>query len=105
MAPSMRPGLTAAVSAAQKRTRPCRCASRSITGPVVGCGIGPRRSAALAVFAVHGRVDLPLGLALAAGNAVGGSVGTRLTIAAGHAWLRRLVVVVVAVFAVRLLWP
>jgi uncharacterized protein len=59
---------------------------------------------ALAVFLWHGQVDWQLGLSLAAGNALGGWLGTRLTISKGHAWIRRLVLVVVVLFAVRLLW-
>ena len=59
---------------------------------------------ALAVFVWHGQVDWRLGLALAAGNSLGGWLGTRLAITKGHAWIRRLVLVVVVLFAVRLLW-
>lgn len=59
---------------------------------------------ALAVFLWHGQVDWRLGLALAAGNALGGWLGTRLTITKGHAWLRRVVLVVVVLFAIRLLF-
>ena len=59
---------------------------------------------ALAVFVWHGQVDWRLGLALAAGNALGGWLGTRLAITKGHAWIRRLVLAVVVVFAMRLLW-
>ena len=59
---------------------------------------------ALAVFIWHGQVDWRLGLALAAGNSLGGWLGTRLAISKGHAWIRRLVLVVVVLFALRLLW-
>jgi uncharacterized membrane protein YfcA len=58
--------------------------------------------AALAVFVWHGQVDWRLGAALAAGNALGGWLGTRLAVAKGHDWIRRLVMVTVVVFAVRL---
>ncbi|RKZ15556.1 sulfite exporter TauE/SafE family protein [bacterium] len=61
--------------------------------------------AALVVFVVNGQVDWPMGLALAAGNAIGGRIGTKLTVETGHVWLRRVVFVVVIIFAVRLLWP
>jgi uncharacterized membrane protein YfcA len=59
---------------------------------------------ALAVFVRAGRVDWPLGLALALGNAAGGWLGTRLAIVKGHDWIRRVVLVVVVLFAARLFW-
>ncbi len=58
---------------------------------------------ALAVFVWHGQVDWRLGLALAAGNSVGGWLGARLAISKGHAWIRRIVLIVVVIFALRLL--
>ncbi|MBU8869270.1 MAG: sulfite exporter TauE/SafE family protein [Gemmatimonadales bacterium] len=61
-------------------------------------------AAALAVFLWHGQVDWKLGLSLAAGNSLGGWVGTRLAISKGHAWIRRIVLAVVVLFALRLLW-
>ena len=48
-------------------------------------------------------MDWGLGLALAAGNAVGGWLGARLAVAKGHDWIRKLVLVVVVLFAGRLL--
>ena len=66
--------------------------------------VGAFTVAALAVFVAHGQVDWRLGAALAAGNAAGGWLGTRLAVAKGHAWIRRLVLVTVVVFALRLLW-
>lgn len=57
----------------------------------------------LGIFASAGTVDWPRGLALAAGNIVGGLLGVRLAVLRGHAWLQRLVTAVVIVFAV-LLW-
>ncbi len=66
--------------------------------------VGAFTVTALAVFVAHGQVDWRLGSALAAGNALGGWLGTRLAIAKGHDWIRRLVLVVVLVFALRLLW-
>jgi uncharacterized membrane protein YfcA len=56
----------------------------------------------LAVFALSGKVDWALGLALAAGNVVGGLIGVRVTIRKGHAWVRGFVTIAVIVFAVRL---
>ena len=53
----------------------------------------------LAAFAATGHVDWPRGLALGAGNLVGGVIGVRLAVAMGHAWLERLVTVAVVIFA------
>ncbi len=58
---------------------------------------------ALAVFIAHGEVDFGLGLALAAGNSVGGIIGTRLAVEKGHDWLKKVVTVTVMVFAIKLL--
>jgi uncharacterized membrane protein YfcA len=65
--------------------------------------VGAFTVTALAVFIRNGQVDWPLGLALAAGNATGGWLGARLAVSKGHDWIRRLVLVVVVVFALRLL--
>lgn len=59
-------------------------------------------SASLLGFALSGKVDWALGLALAAGNVLGGLVGVRITTRKGHQWVRRFVTVAVIVFAVRL---
>lgn len=66
--------------------------------------VGAFTVTALAVFIAHGQVDWRLGTALAAGNALGGWLGTRLAIAKGHDWIRRLVLAVIVVFAIKLLW-
>ncbi|PLY02093.1 MAG: integrase [Desulfuromonas sp.] len=58
---------------------------------------------ALSVFIYHGEVDYSLGLALAAGNSLGGIIGTRLAVEKGHDWLKKFVTVTVLVFAVKLL--
>ena len=58
---------------------------------------------ALAVFIAHGQVDFKLGLALAAGNSVGGIIGTRLAVEKGHDWLKKVVTATVLVFALKLL--
>jgi uncharacterized membrane protein YfcA len=58
---------------------------------------------ALAVFIAHGEVNYSLGLALAAGNSVGGIIGTRLAVEKGHEWLKKIVTVTVLVFAIKLL--
>jgi uncharacterized membrane protein YfcA len=57
---------------------------------------------ALALFAVQGLVDVGLGLALAAGTLAGSQVGVHLTVLKGQEWVRRVVVVAVVVFALRL---
>lgn len=58
---------------------------------------------ALAVFIRHDQVNYPLGLALAAGNAAGGWLGTRLAVKKGHAWIKRVVSFTVVMFAFKLL--
>ena len=57
----------------------------------------------LVLFALGGKVDWGMGLALAVGYGVGGLAGVRLTVRKGHAWLKRVVTVTVIVFAI-LLW-
>lgn len=61
-------------------------------------------SVALMLFAWNGKVDWAMGLALAAGNFLGGLAGVHLQILKGHAWVRWVVTVVTVVFAVRLLF-
>jgi uncharacterized membrane protein YfcA len=58
---------------------------------------------ALALFSSAGKVDWSLGLALAAGNVVGGQLGVHLTVLKGQAWVQKVVAVMVVVFAIRLL--
>ncbi|MGH7543100.1 MAG: sulfite exporter TauE/SafE family protein [Gemmatimonadota bacterium] len=57
----------------------------------------------LVLFALGGKVDWGMGLALAAGYGAGGLAGVRLTVVKGHEWLKRVVTVTVIVFAI-LLW-
>lgn len=57
---------------------------------------------ALALFIAQGRVDWAYGLALGAGNLIGGLTGARLTVLKGHAWVQRVVIVMVIFFAVKL---
>ena len=59
--------------------------------------------AAALVFAWHGHIDWPAGLALAAGSLAGGAAGVRLAVLKGHRWLQHVVTCTVVVFAV-LLW-
>ena len=57
---------------------------------------------ALAGFAMNGMVDWALGGSLAVGNFLGGLLGVRLNVKKGSEWVRRVVVFMVLVFAVRL---
>lgn len=56
----------------------------------------------LAIFAWQGKVDWALGGALAIGTVLGGQLGVRLTILKGDRFIRRVVTVMVIVFALRL---
>lgn len=56
----------------------------------------------LLIFVWHNRVAWLPGLALALGTIAGGSLGAELTVYKGHRWIRRLVTVLVLVFAIRL---
>lgn len=59
---------------------------------------------ALGVFVYHGQVDYSLGLALAAGNSVGGMIGPKLAVDKGHDWIKKVVSLTVLVFALKLLF-
>lgn len=59
---------------------------------------------ALALFTWSGKVDWAMGLALAAGNLLGGLMGVRLQILKGHAWVGKVVAAAIIVFSVRLLF-
>ncbi|MCP3961068.1 MAG: sulfite exporter TauE/SafE family protein [bacterium] len=61
-------------------------------------------SVSLGIFIWQGRVDWPLGLCLAGGNLLGGLLGARLTVLAGHRWIRYIVTATILVFAVKLWW-
>ena len=56
----------------------------------------------LAIFAIAGRIDWALGLALGVGNLAGGLAGARLTVLKGHAWLRNAVTIAILAFALKL---
>lgn len=58
---------------------------------------------ALGVFVLHDQVNYTLGIALAAGNSLGGMIGPKLAVAKGHDWIKKVVTVTVAVFALKLL--
>ncbi len=59
---------------------------------------------ALGVFIYHGQVNYLFGFALAAGNSIGGMVGPKLAVAKGHDWIKKVVTVTVAIFALKLLF-
>jgi len=56
----------------------------------------------LVLFAAAGKVDWGLGAALAVGNLAGGLIGTHLTVLKGHAWVKRVVIVMIVLFALKL---
>jgi uncharacterized protein len=56
-----------------------------------------------AVFIQHGQVNYGLGLALAAGNSIGGTIATHMAINKGHDWIKKVVSLTVLAFAVKLL--
>jgi hypothetical protein len=61
--------------------------------------------AALALFAVQVEIAWLAGLALALGNALGGWLGARTTIAKGEVWIRRAFYLAIVGLIVSLLWP
>jgi len=60
-------------------------------------------SLSLILFAWNGKVDWAMGLALAAGNFVGGQAGVHLQVLKGQKWVRGVVTVMIVLFALRLL--
>jgi uncharacterized membrane protein YfcA len=58
---------------------------------------------ALVLFAWNGKVEWAIGLALAAGNLLGGLAGVHLQILKGHKWVRGVVTITIVFFAIRLL--
>jgi hypothetical protein len=68
------------------------------------CSILVYTIGALLVFALEGKIDWTLGIILAAGTLIGGQLGVRFTVLKGHRWVRRVVTVMVIIFAVKLVW-
>ena len=65
--------------------------------------VGTFTLVALAVFIRHGQVNYGFGLALAAGNSIGGTIATHMAINKGHDWIKKVVSLTVLAFAVKLL--
>jgi uncharacterized membrane protein YfcA len=60
--------------------------------------------AALAIFASAVSIHWVFGVALAAGNALGGYLGAHFSVRGGEVWIRRVFTLVLLVFIARLLW-
>jgi uncharacterized membrane protein YfcA len=60
-------------------------------------------ASALAVFVLNGQVQWREGMIMALGSVLGASAGARLTLARGAVWVRRVLIVIVALSAVQLL--
>ncbi|MEP9410972.1 MAG: sulfite exporter TauE/SafE family protein [Candidatus Brocadia sp.] len=58
---------------------------------------------ALFVFAFHKKINWPIGLALAAGNGLGGWIGSHLTVTKGERFIRFVLTICVIAMAARLL--
>jgi len=59
---------------------------------------------ALGVFIYHDQINYGLGFALAAGNSLGGMLGPKLAVDKGHDWIKKVVTITAAVFALKLLF-
>lgn len=58
--------------------------------------------AALAVFVIEGVLNWEIGLTLAVGNAIGGWVGSRWSVAKGDIWIRRVLIIAIIALSVKL---
>ncbi|NQU95933.1 MAG: sulfite exporter TauE/SafE family protein [Candidatus Omnitrophica bacterium] len=56
----------------------------------------------LTIFIVNGKINLPMGLALATGNAIGAYFGSNFAIAKGDRWIRAILVVAIIAMAIKL---
>lgn len=59
---------------------------------------------ALAVFIAHGQVNYLYGVILGLGSAAGAWLSSHVAVRKGHAWIRGFVLVMVVVFAAKLVW-
>lgn len=66
--------------------------------------VGVFTLAALTVFAARGQVLWIPGLALAAGNSLGGWIGSQISVTKGERWIRAALYGALIVMAVKLLW-
>jgi len=57
---------------------------------------------AVVLFAISGHIVLSLGLVLAAGNGIGGWLGSSVAVKGGEIWIKRILVVAVLVMALKL---
>ncbi|MHC4389976.1 MAG: sulfite exporter TauE/SafE family protein [Planctomycetota bacterium] len=83
---------------------------------VLGCGLDVVRANAVkalvmfvytafavGLFAYYGKIDWAAGIALAIGQAIGGTVGARLAVAKGAGWIRVLLILMVLASAAKLI--
>ncbi|MDF1826640.1 MAG: sulfite exporter TauE/SafE family protein [Verrucomicrobiales bacterium] len=61
--------------------------------------------AALIIFAARAQVLWIPGLALAAGNSIGGWIGSQLSVLKGENWIRTALYIALFLMAIKLLWP
>ena len=67
--------------------------------------VGVFTLASLIVFAIRGHVLWMPGLALAAGNSLGGWIGSQMSVLKGEAWIRRVLYGTLVLMALKLFWP
>jgi len=58
--------------------------------------------AAMVVFIIEDKVDWGYGIVLAAGNSIGGWIGSRWSVSKGDAWIKRFLVVTVIALSIKL---
>lgn len=56
----------------------------------------------LAIFVVNGKINLPFGIALSVGSAIGAYLGSNFAIAKGDKWIRAILIVSVTAMAIKL---
>lgn len=65
--------------------------------------IGINAFFALIVFALHKKVNWPIGFALAAGNGIGGWIGSTWAVKKGEKFIRAVLIILIVVMAVKLI--
>lgn len=58
----------------------------------------------IGVFWLNGNIDWVLGLTLALGNSIGAYIGSNFAVAKGDKWIKKLVIIVVSIMAIKLLF-